>query len=136
MISIRLPRPSVSVRNDTLPMEGRRCASETTVSATDTASTVTWLSRTTGTGFSAAQVRPRQLGGGHAREEVGLMHHEAVVNPSQAREGPGRALEDRDEGVGQRRVGPQFEQPGQQDVALLPANELLVGFTGVSPGQQ
>jgi hypothetical protein len=40
-------------RKESGPSAGRRWESETTVSATETASTVTWLRRTTGTGFSS-----------------------------------------------------------------------------------
>ncbi len=41
MISMRLPSPSVSARKESGPSAGSRWASDTTVSATETASTVT-----------------------------------------------------------------------------------------------
>ena len=112
MISMRVVSPSVSRRKESRPIAGRRWDSVATVSATVTASTVTWWRRTTRNGLllDPAQVRERELGGRDPRPEVGRADLEAVVDPAQARVGATGALEERHEGVGEGRVGTQFER--------------------------
>ena len=64
------------------------------------------------------------------------MHDEVVVEPHLARDGAGRLLSHGDEHVRRRRVGPALEQPGQEQVPLLPADQVLVVVGGLAARQQ
>ena len=74
--------------------------------------------------------------GGHPLEQVGGVDHEVQVQPGGAGDRPGGLLHQHGEPVGGGGVGLALEEPGQQQVALLPADQLLVGIDLVAPGQQ
>ena len=69
-------------------------------------------------------------------QQVGGVDDEVVVEADLAGDRARRLLGQGDEDVGRRGVGPALEQPGQQQVALLPADEVLVVLDGLGPGQQ
>ncbi len=69
-------------------------------------------------------------------QEVRRVHHEVVVQPHLARDGTGRLFGHGHEDVGRGGIGPALEQPGQQEVSLLPAHEILVLVAGLGPWQQ
>ena len=54
------------------------------------------------------------------------MDDEVVVEPDLAGHRARRLLGQGDEDVGRGGVGPALEQPGQQEVALLPADQVLL----------
>ena len=64
------------------------------------------------------------------------MDHEVVVEPHLAGHRPGRLLGQGHEDVGGGGVGAALEQPGQQQVSLLPSHQVLVVVDGVATGQQ
>ena len=79
-----------------------------------------------------AEVGLGQVVGGDPGQQVGGVDHEVVVEPDLAGHGAGRLLGQGDEDVGRRGVGPALEQAGQQQVALLPADQLLVVVDGLA----
>ena len=82
------------------------------------------------------QVRLRELVRGDAGEQVRRMDDEAIVEPDLAGDRPGGSLGEDDERVRGGRVRPALEQAREQQVALLPADELLVLVDDVRAGQQ
>ena len=62
------------------------------------------------------------------------MHDEVVVEPDLAGDRARGLLGQSHEDVGRRGVGPALEQAGQQQVALLPADEVLVLVAVSGPG--
>ena len=74
--------------------------------------------------------------GGHPLEEVGSVGLEVRVDPGAAGDRSGRLFHQQGEAVGGGGVGLALEQAGQQQVALLPADQLLVGVDVVAPGQE
>ena len=74
----------------------------------------------------AAQVGLGQVLGRDPGQQVRGVHDEVVVEPHLARDRARRLLGQGDEDVGRGGVGPALEQPGQQEVALLPADQVLV----------
>ena len=73
-----------------------------------------------------AQVGLGQVLRGDPGQQVGGVHHEVVVESHLAGDRTRRLLGQGHEDVGRRGVGPALEQPGQQQVALLPPDEILV----------
>ncbi len=82
------------------------------------------------------QERLGQPVGGHAGQQVGRVDDEPVIEAGLAGQGPDRRLGHGHEPVGDRRVGTALEQPGQEQVPLLPADQLVLGVDVVGPGQQ
>ena len=81
--------------------------------------------------------RPPQVGlgqvvGGDPGQQVGGVHHEVVVEAHLAGIERDGLLGQGDEDVGRRGVGPALEQAGQEQVALLPADEVLVLVGGLA----
>ncbi len=64
------------------------------------------------------------------------MDDEVVVEPDLAGYGVRGLLGEGDEDVRRRRVGAALEQPGQQEIALLPPDEVPIVLGGLAPGQQ
>ena len=84
---------------------------------------------------------PMQVGlghvlGGDAGQQVGGMDDEVVVEPHLALDGTRRLFGQGDEDVGGCRIGPALEQPGQQQIALLPPDQVLVVVRGLAARQQ
>ena len=64
------------------------------------------------------------------------MDDEVVVEPHLARDGARRLFGQGDEDVGRGGVRPALEQPGQQEVALLPPDQVLLVVRPLAAGQQ
>ena len=82
----------------------------------------------------APQVGLGQVLRGDPGQQVGGVHDEAVVEPDLAGDRARGLLGQGHEDVGRRGVGPALEQPGQQQVALLPPDEVLVVVVSSGPG--
>ena len=67
-----------------------------------------------------------QVVGRDPGQQVRGVDDEVVVEPDLPRNGARRLLGQGDEDVGRRGVGPALEQAGQEQVPLLPADEILV----------
>ena len=91
--------------------------------------------------------RGRPLGGGphegrghlvrgDALQQVGGLDDEVGVEPGGAGHRAGGLLDQQGEPVGGGRVGLALEQSGQQQVPLLPADQLLVGLDVAAAGQE
>ena len=65
-------------------------------------------------------------------QQVRGMHDEVVVEPHLPRDGARRLLGQGDEHVGRCGVGPALEQPGEEEVPLLPSDEILVVLAGLA----
>ena len=78
----------------------------------------------------------RHLLGGHPLEEVGGADGQVVVDAGGPGHRAGRLFHEHGEPVGGGRVGLALEQPGHEQVPLLPPDELLVGIDVVGPGEE
>ena len=58
------------------------------------------------------------------------------IEPGVARHRERGVLGHGDEGVGRRRIGPALQQAGQQQITLVPADELVIVVDRLTPGQQ
>ena len=76
------------------------------------------------------------LVGGDPLQQVGGVDDQVGVESGGAGHRAGGLLDEQGEPVGGGRVGLALEQPGQQEVPLLPADELLVGLDVAAAGQQ
>ena len=84
----------------------------------------------------APQVGLGQVLGRDAGQQVGGVDGEVVGQPDLAGHGPGGLLGHGHEDVGGGGVGPALEQAGQQEVPLLPPDQLVVVVGALAARQQ
>src|SRR5581483_8472998 len=71
-----------------------------------------------------------------AGEQVGRQGEEVVLGPGGAGEGPAGLVAEEGKALGGVLERLALEQPGEEEVALLPEGELLVELDVVPPGQE
>jgi hypothetical protein len=84
----------------------------------------------------AAQVGLGQVVGGDSGQQVGGVDQEALIQPDLPGDGAGSLLGQPDEDVSGRRVGPALEEAGQQEVTLVPPDQLVIVVGDLTAGEQ
>ena len=74
--------------------------------------------------------------GGHAAEQVRGLDDESFIEPGDSGNALRCGIEEPDEKIGGRGIGPKLEKSGEEEISFFPPDEILVAFNLIGAGKE